>query len=257
MVSNDPPMKDKPLQSSSDLLKESYHFFRVPPNCQFELDDIEQPWTWKDNTADFIFSRDLILSIRDFPRLIDQCYRFRRPPFLLLLLLWNSFELSSFSNPLTNKKFLDILTMFFPGVDRHLKPGGWLEFHCIVGLLQCDDGTLLEKSTFQKWSNLLGDACAKFGTPIDDPTRWAAMFDKSGFDNVTQEVFKVPCGPWAKDKRLKLIGMWEHYNLMNHLEGLTMRLFQKGLGWSEDEIRVFSALLRKDLRDMSVHAYWP
>lgn len=47
----------------------------MPPNCSFEIDDMEQPWTWKEGTADFIFSRDLILAIRDFPRLIDQCYK--------------------------------------------------------------------------------------------------------------------------------------------------------------------------------------
>lgn len=49
--------------------------YRVPPNCRFELDDIEQPWTWRENSADFIYSRDLILAIRDFPKLIDQSYR--------------------------------------------------------------------------------------------------------------------------------------------------------------------------------------
>jgi hypothetical protein len=48
----------------------------VPPNCSFELDDIEADWTWKEGTADFIFARDLIVSIRDFPRLIDQCYKY-------------------------------------------------------------------------------------------------------------------------------------------------------------------------------------
>lgn len=42
----------------------------------FELDDIEQDWTWKEKMADFIFSRDLIVSIRDFPRLIDQSYKY-------------------------------------------------------------------------------------------------------------------------------------------------------------------------------------
>lgn len=40
-----------------------------------ELDDIEQEWTWKENSTDFIFCRDLIVSIRNFPRLIDQCYK--------------------------------------------------------------------------------------------------------------------------------------------------------------------------------------
>lgn len=67
----------------------------------------------------------------------------------------------------------------------------------------------------------------------------------------------MPCTPWAKDKRLKLIGAWEQHNLTNHLEGLTMRLFQKSLGWSEEEILVISALLRKELRDLGVHSYWP
>lgn len=49
----------------------------------FELDDIEQDWTWKKNTADFIFSRDLIASIRDFPRLIDQAYEYVPPAITL------------------------------------------------------------------------------------------------------------------------------------------------------------------------------
>ncbi|KAN0108915.1 hypothetical protein V8E51_008657 [Hyaloscypha variabilis] len=47
----------------------------VPPNCRFELDDMEQTWTWREDEFDFIFSRDLILSIRNWPKLIDQCYK--------------------------------------------------------------------------------------------------------------------------------------------------------------------------------------
>ena len=47
---------------------------RVPPNCRFELDDIEQEWAWRENSFDFIFARDLILAIRDWPRLVDQIY---------------------------------------------------------------------------------------------------------------------------------------------------------------------------------------
>lgn len=54
----------------------SYLTHRVPPNCHFELDDIEQSWTWKDDTADLVYSRDLILAIRDWPKLIEQSYRY-------------------------------------------------------------------------------------------------------------------------------------------------------------------------------------
>ena len=49
---------------------------RVPPNCGFELDDIEQDWAWKENSFDLIFSRDLILAVRNWPRLVDQAYRY-------------------------------------------------------------------------------------------------------------------------------------------------------------------------------------
>lgn len=47
---------------------------RVPPNCRFELDDMERPWMWKESSFDFIFCRDPLLAIRDFPKVIDQCY---------------------------------------------------------------------------------------------------------------------------------------------------------------------------------------
>ncbi|SPO07374.1 related to methyltransferase [Cephalotrichum gorgonifer] len=186
----------------------------VPPNCQFELDDIEQDWTWKENSADFIFARDLIASIRDFPRLIDQCY-------------------------------------------KHLKPGGWMEFHCVTGVLQCDDDTVPATSHLQAMSDNLKTSTDKFGTPVDDPMRWRGWFEERGLENVTEEIYKMPTGPWAKDKRLKLIGAWEQHNLLENLEGMTMRLFQKGLGWSEEEILVFSAMLRKDIKDLKIHAYWP
>jgi hypothetical protein len=49
--------------------------YRVPPNCQFELDDIEQDWAWKENSFDLIFARDLIVAVRDWPKLVDQTYR--------------------------------------------------------------------------------------------------------------------------------------------------------------------------------------
>ncbi|TGO49518.1 hypothetical protein BCON_0208g00210 [Botryotinia convoluta] len=46
----------------------------APPNCQFQADDITQPWTWKKDTFDFVFARDLPFSVRNWPNLISQCY---------------------------------------------------------------------------------------------------------------------------------------------------------------------------------------
>ena len=46
----------------------------VPPNVTFEIDDLEKSWTWS-RKFDFIFARDLLLSVRNWPKLIDQCYK--------------------------------------------------------------------------------------------------------------------------------------------------------------------------------------
>ncbi|CAG8982265.1 hypothetical protein HYALB_00004499 [Hymenoscyphus albidus] len=51
----------------------------VPPNCRFEIDDIEMPWTLEENSYDLIHARDLLLSVRDFPKLIKQSYDHIKP----------------------------------------------------------------------------------------------------------------------------------------------------------------------------------
>ncbi|KAI9814556.1 MAG: hypothetical protein M1827_003111 [Pycnora praestabilis] len=51
----------------------------VPPNCRFEIDDVEEPWTFRKNYFDFIHSRDFIFSIRDWPKLVGQCYQHVKP----------------------------------------------------------------------------------------------------------------------------------------------------------------------------------
>src|ERR1700710_2340092 len=52
---------------------------RVPPNCRFEIDDVEMDWTFKKSSFNFIHSRDLMLCIRDWPRLARQCFDHIKP----------------------------------------------------------------------------------------------------------------------------------------------------------------------------------
>lgn len=184
------------------------------PNCHFEIDDIEQTWTWKEESFDYIFARDLLLCIRDWPKLVEQCF-------------------------------------------KHLKPGGWLEFQCIQGVLSCDDGTYPEKSQFREYDRFLRAAASAFGTPLEDPAGFAKWFEEAGFQTVTEKILKMPTSPWAKDPRLRLVGAFEQENLITNLEGISMRIFEKGLGWSPEEVQVFLAGVRKDIRDRRAHTYYP
>lgn len=51
---------------------------RVPPNCQFEIDDFESEWSYA-HPFDYIYGRELAGSIHDFPRLCKQAFAHLHP----------------------------------------------------------------------------------------------------------------------------------------------------------------------------------
>lgn len=51
----------------------------VPPNCQFEIDDVEEDWPYRPAHFDMIHARDLMTAVRDWPRLINQAYTHLKP----------------------------------------------------------------------------------------------------------------------------------------------------------------------------------
>lgn len=51
----------------------------VPPNCSFEIDDIERDWLYKPNHFDFIHAREFLLAIRDWDRLVKRAFDHLKP----------------------------------------------------------------------------------------------------------------------------------------------------------------------------------
>ncbi|KAF7932150.1 uncharacterized protein EAE97_009171 [Botrytis byssoidea] len=185
----------------------------APPNCQFQVDDITRPWTWKKDNFDFVFARDLLFSVRNWPDLISQCY-------------------------------------------DHIKPGSWVEFQSIHGVLGCDDDTLPPDSKFRKYDKHIRAAAVAFGTPLEDPASFKKWFEKAGFEAVLEKKYKIPSNPWPKDPRLKLIGAFEQENFMTGLEGMSIRSFDK-LGWILDESKRFLGEVKKEIRNRRKHPYYP
>ncbi|KAF4313836.1 methyltransferase type 11 [Botryosphaeria dothidea] len=50
----------------------------LPPNVRFEIDDIEDDWTYTEK-FDFIHARYLLGAIKDWPALIQKCYKYLKP----------------------------------------------------------------------------------------------------------------------------------------------------------------------------------
>ncbi|KAL7620130.1 hypothetical protein AAE478_009123 [Parahypoxylon ruwenzoriense] len=51
----------------------------IPPNLRFEVDDITQPWTYKENSFDYIHMRWLVGAIQDWPGLYREVYMTLKP----------------------------------------------------------------------------------------------------------------------------------------------------------------------------------
>ena len=51
----------------------------VPPNCSFEIEDVESDWPYAPSSFDFIHGREFLLAIRNWERLIQQAYNHLKP----------------------------------------------------------------------------------------------------------------------------------------------------------------------------------
>ncbi|KAL8842190.1 MAG: hypothetical protein Q9176_002883 [Flavoplaca citrina] len=134
------------------------------------------------------------------------------------------------------------------------KPGGYSEFQDYDLVYYSEDGTLTDDLPIQKWITTLLQASRDFGrNPCPGPYLAQHMRD-AGFQNVQERKYKIPIGPWAKDKHLKTIGAWNLVQIEDGLEAFTLRLFTQILGWKSEEVQVLLANVRKDLRNPKVHA---
>jgi hypothetical protein len=195
---------------------------------------MEMLWTFENNSFDFIHARDLLLSVRDWPKLVKQCYEYAALP--------------------SNSRKPGRLLMLVP--ISHLKPGAYLELQCIYPLLHCDDNSTPPTSNLFLFSQHAREASARMNTLLDAIASYASYMQAAGFENVTETRYKLPSGPWPKDKRMKLIGAFEMHNLLRGLSAMSLRMFNKGYGWTREEIEVFLVGVRRDVQNMHYHTYW-
>jgi SAM-dependent methyltransferase len=184
----------------------------IPPNCVFELDDVEEDWSFKKETFDFIYAREFLTAIRDWDRLIRQ-----------------SFD--------------------------HLKPGGWLELSATVPDIRSDDNTIPKDSAYLEAGKIFFEMAHKMGSPLEAPRSWKEQVERNGFVDVREVLYKLPMGPWPKDKRLKEIGAVERMMLLEGFEAYMLRGYTQVLGGDPNTLQVILAQARRELSDSKIHTY--
>ena len=138
---------------------------------------------------------------------------------------------------------------------RHIKPGGYFEMQELDPRFRSDDGSLREDSNVSYWSRIICEASASYNRPIPEYTEYIKWFEKAGFVDVKRIYLKSPTNTWPKDPSLKEVGKFQLLAHVEGLEGISLGLMTRQLGWKADEVKVLMAKVRPELKDRSVHSY--
>ncbi|PSN69549.1 S-adenosyl-L-methionine-dependent methyltransferase [Corynespora cassiicola Philippines] len=132
-------------------------------------------------------------------------------------------------------------------------PGGWVELQDFNTHGYSEDSSAGEDNMVLKFCDVFNKACDKMGRSGSPGQHLKGWVEAAGFTNVHHKVYKVPIGPWAKDKKLKQIGALYLINLTELLEAALLGLLTRVEGWTPEEVQVFMAQVRNDLKKKSVH----
>ncbi|KAK3985036.1 S-adenosyl-L-methionine-dependent methyltransferase [Cladorrhinum sp. PSN332] len=187
----------------------------VPPNVRFFVEDSTEPWLYPPPNPQF----DLIHT-----RITIGC--------------WS-----------------DMKTQILIPAFGHLKPGGYLECQEIPGMPLCDDGTMSPDYGFFRWTQELYHTAALAQRQVDVGPQLKRWMEEVGFVDVKAVTYKIPLNGWAREGKMKSVGMLWQRNLSVGLSGFTLSLFNKFLEKSVEEIEVSLVNVRKSLLDRRIHAY--
>ncbi|RJE26710.1 hypothetical protein PHISCL_00941 [Aspergillus sclerotialis] len=143
---------------------------------------------------------------------------------------------------------------FYSQAMEHLVPGGYIEQVEESIVADSDDGTI-EGTKIKELGDLGLVAGDKFGKSLRTVDEMQEGMIRAGFVDVNVHCFKVPIGPWPKDKHMKNLGRYMRLVWEESMEMWTMMLWTKILGWHREEVEVFLADVRKDLRNPAIHGY--
>lgn len=82
----------------------------------------------------------------------------------------------------------------------HMKPGGWIELQDVDGDVHSDDDTVPDDWPLKRFTEILLEGFAKFGTNAHAAVFGGQYLEEAGFVNIQHNYIKLPYGTWPKDK---------------------------------------------------------
>lgn len=169
----------------------------VPPNVKFEVEDMEEEWTYPDNYFDYIHMRSMSGSFTDWDRVLKQAYDKTIPGGYV--------------------EYQDY------GCQIYLANGTHLE-------------GIHEKYPIATYFHHVINAAERQGRPLLVAPTMKERMEKAGFVDCVAQTAIWPVGAWPKDKRLKELGKWGLMGALDSLFPFGVHLLTKE-GWSIEKIK--------------------
>ncbi|EFX03419.1 methyltransferase type 11 [Grosmannia clavigera kw1407] len=188
----------------------------VPPNLEFQIEDMAQDWTFPSNAFDFVHIRWMIGSVVDWNALFKKAYNVLKPGGWL-----ESYELDA-------------------------------DIQCDDDSIPSRSAVADYGYIFREGGKKIGTE-ASFN-PVGDRLQRKA-FDASGFVNIKETPIKMPMSEWPKDPKQREIGLYTRAVIFHDTEGIFNYMASK-IEWSPENVSVYAAHLRRELKSLNVHCYY-
>lgn len=188
----------------------------APSNVKFQIDDVEDEWTWPENHFDLIYSRTMLVGgIKDYRQYFEQAF-------------------------------------------RHCAPDGYFECLEMTTDLRSDHYTIPEDNSIIRWTTLLKQGIQLMGSNLNvDFNRMTELMREVGFVDVTVKPFKVPVGTWPANPILKQAGSVQLVAMLEGMEGLSLAVFTRCLGWSIEDTNQLIEQTKQEFTRKKACYYWP
>lgn len=212
----------------------------VPPNCQFEIDDMNGSWTFPRNHFDFIHMRELFGCVTDWNVLLSQSFdRTKSGGYV---------EIVEHSvAPVSDDDTVNEHSFFTKWGKTVLECGE--KFGKSFSIWE-ESKDLMEKAGFVDVQEI------RYKWPMNG---WPSPEHKTHGNDGNKN--------W---KRLRELGLWNQVRLYDGVESFMLRLLTGVNGvrihlflsflahteqWNYEEAQVFLAQMRNEIRDQNIHAY--
>lgn len=78
----------------------------------------------------------------------------------------------------------------------------------------------------------------------------------AGFVDIQSNTIKVPVGEWSKDEKTKEIDRFIQLGVATDVEGHVSFLANLLEGWTQEQVMLYCAQLRREMKAKKTHAYY-